>query len=237
MSLLEQLGVNQKNSASYHSELIKKMEPRMTELFRQMKSVIDPTDYDLVIGDEFSGRIPTYISLRVLRELNGDGFPFGVLFKPEENVPSAEKLVSKLDINYEYVKKALFVTEYVSSGRKMRRIKRDLGELGIRFDVLCLESHPDVSKDDIRRMGEVDDATNIFYVERELHEEPILISYKYNLLGFPTRLDKQDSYTLKEDERLPQAKETKSDLVTISNTILNKVFDISDPRYLSRYKA
>ena len=122
-------------------------------LVERLKESIDNGDYDMLIGDDASGRLPTLALRGVINERNRKLCPdlklseseiktrFVAGGQNEENKEELKKALEKL--KPEIKKKALVVTEYIQSGESMARISKLLENLGISFDVAAFTSEKD----------------------------------------------------------------------------------------------
>jgi hypothetical protein len=125
------------------------LESLILPLVKKLKESIDKGEYDMLIGDDASGRIPTLILRGVIndrnRKLNPDlkssESEIKTRFVAGGQLRSIEQLKSAIEkLRPEVKKKALVVTEYIYSGKSMERFSSILKNLNIPFDIATLKS-------------------------------------------------------------------------------------------------
>jgi hypothetical protein len=121
----------------------KELELLVLPLIEKLKENIDKGEYDMLIGDDASGRIPTLILRGIINERNS-GSQIKTRFVAGGQLRSSVELKATIGkIKPEIEKKALVVTEYISSGRSMEQLSKILKELEIPFDIAALKSEFD----------------------------------------------------------------------------------------------
>lgn len=134
----------------YNFYEIWKLKESVTKLVEHLKPAIDRGDYDTLISDDASGRIPTLILRNIFQKRLKNLHPE---WKPEErragtktffikggrNVSNDQALNSFFTkIKPEIKKKILLVTEYLESGVSMIRILNVLDKIGFDVDIAAL---------------------------------------------------------------------------------------------------
>lgn len=136
----------------YNFRQIERLQKSAEALVQQLKEKIDNEEYDMLIGDDVSGRIPTLILRGVINErrhqLSKDKssqvneiptkFIVGGRAYDVENTEEIIKFLEK--IKPQIKKKALLVTEYMDSGKGMDKMARAFNRAGIDFDVATFAS-------------------------------------------------------------------------------------------------
>ena len=135
---------------TYHfKEVFRELESLIFPLIEKLKENIDKGEYDMLIGDDASGRIPTLVLRGIINVRNRKLHPE---LKPSEaetktrfvaggRVENDKELKSALEkLKLEVKKKALVVTEYIHTGKSIKRFSNILKELGIPFDIATLKS-------------------------------------------------------------------------------------------------
>ncbi len=141
--------------SDYNWEVIRELEAPIGNLVNQLKESIDKEEYDAIIGDDISGRIPTLALRKIfvsrIHELNPNLTAeegreklktfFVVGGHRKQNDRKLLEFFKKIKPNIK--KRLLFVTEYKNSGRSLLRISKLLEKVGIHFDIAAVieESH------------------------------------------------------------------------------------------------
>lgn len=136
--------------SEYHSDKIfKELESLTFLLIEKLKENIDKGEYDMLIGDDASGRIPTLVLRGIINARNRELHP--ELKSSESEIKTRFvagghakndkelKIVFK-KLKLEIKKKSLIVTEYIFSGESMERFSNVLKKLDIPFDIAALRS-------------------------------------------------------------------------------------------------
>jgi len=120
-------------------------------LLNQLKKNIERGEYSAIIGDDFSGRIPTLIIRevidRVYKSRERKSIKTFFLRPPTDDPMSWELLRQQLPKNAAKIKtelkddkpRVLLVTELVSGGRSIEQLLEALNGQGLRADVAALE--------------------------------------------------------------------------------------------------
>ncbi len=131
----------------YNFNEIKELEKPIENLIKELKEAIDKGEYDALIGDDTSGRIPTLILKGIIGKRYESLNPGAGPKEKRESLKTffvvggggSELNTGLVDffkkIKPDIKKKALFVTEYMSYGSSIINIGRFLEEAGIPFDV------------------------------------------------------------------------------------------------------
>jgi hypothetical protein len=167
-------GYQLEESAQIFKELVEKMEPDIAS-----------NEYRMIIGDDVSGRIPTYFFDRFLKKISR------VLDRPEPNtifiagsrhlgrtehddkLKSIKKFIDHKDeiIPKFYEGKALIVTDTVQGGTSLEPLTTALNDKKIRFDIatfgLCSDNPPEILSGYDRFIHSRNDAPDL-YGSREL---------------------------------------------------------------------
>lgn len=129
-----------------HPEIAELKEP-IGRILRQIWPFIIRQEYAVLLGDDYSGRIPTVILGQVINAINIQNdwsqVPM-VFFKGRYNfydISQSEKslLLSNMQLVSELSqRKLLFVTDFISSGATIRSTGRILQESDIKYDVCAI---------------------------------------------------------------------------------------------------
>lgn len=129
------------------------------DIINQLQTKIDCGEYNLIIGEDVSGRIPTLIIERIIKNIYSEkgyakpGTLFfagsGVLDRESEQEKTekiteiltnySKKLSQNKDLAVKPNQRALIVTEFIETGRSMIPLARALEKSGIDFDIAALE--------------------------------------------------------------------------------------------------
>ncbi len=177
----------EKESDYFLPDVFKELEPLTFSLVAKLKENIDKGEYDVLIGDDASGRIPTLILRGVfnarsrklhpeLKDSDSEVVTRFIAGGQVENRKEMEEALKK--IKSENNKKALVVTEYISSGKSMERMSEILNNLGMTFDVAAFISNkekikiPEISRflyGDLSLDNTYEDIPPAFYDKPELN--------------------------------------------------------------------
>lgn len=137
----------------YNFRTIESIEGTSKKLVEDLKESIDNEEYDVLIGDDASGRIPTLLLWNIMKERMREKHPDWDQEKQREalqtyfmaggaigNSNYAELRDFFMKIKPKISKNALLITEYISSGLSISRIGALLEELEIPFDIATLSS-------------------------------------------------------------------------------------------------
>lgn len=146
-----------------------------------LKTIIDDiqkdgTTYDLIIGDDTSGRIPTLIVSKVLNRLNErKGFePISVRFAGGHRLKDYLR-EHEMDVILRRIenkpKRILLVTDYVKSGRTIKDFADFFTVREINYDVACITL--DNEEEYYRKKGRLPAGIN-FYCGEQCHSAPYI---------------------------------------------------------------
>lgn len=154
MKFLEKIPYFGKEKSStetgYKHEEIESIRKPFFSLVEKLKEDIDAETYDVLIGDDASGRIPTVALRNLMAERMRQAHPD---MSPEEDREmlktyfiaggAIDTNTAKLEEFFAKIKptvknRVLFVTEYIASGESVRRIGEMLEEKNIPFDIATL---------------------------------------------------------------------------------------------------
>ncbi len=167
--------VGETKEHSFNIELteIKALEKPMINILDQMREKIDTRQYDSILGDDASGRIPTLILSRAIKNIykkrgqekipaffvaaGGSGSdptffsevggPPGDSGVYEERLAAIEKYVG--EIKEELGKRALVVTDFIDTGATIANLGRILKKQNIKFDVASIAVTSKFSRGDL----------------------------------------------------------------------------------------
>lgn len=121
------------------------MEDSISQLSVQLRDKFARGEYDLIIGDDVTGRFPTLVVAGIAKKISkttGVAFPY-VRFiwasrhmQKEEVEMQINMMLSKLPSARD--KKALFVTDYIGSGETTSRTIKAMSTKGMDVDVATL---------------------------------------------------------------------------------------------------
>ncbi|MEK7121576.1 MAG: hypothetical protein AAB857_02610 [Patescibacteria group bacterium] len=114
------------STPEFHFREIAEIESAMASLVRQLKEKIESGEYDTLISDDIGGRIPTLILRKIIKEHNPDQ-PLGTFFiaSGKTYLPTSadtekyEQLQEHLKKVTDKTKKALIVTQFISTGKTL----------------------------------------------------------------------------------------------------------------------
>ncbi len=210
---------------AFNNEKMHALYPLMENILQKMKED-QRTSYDLVIGDDFSGRIPAYIminTLRLLRQGNISGF----LFKPHRysEVRTTAVMEEELRKRKSEASRALFVTEEIHSGISVNVLGKSLRHLGISFDVAAVSAPRDKVRNSSELLGSPEAR---IYVGHEGIIPPVYLHGDYKMVGLPLHPEIARRTQAAPDylkSALNQAKATKEDIRAMSRDLATKVFE------------
>lgn len=127
---------------------IEELREPLQEVLGKIREKIDGHQYDLIIGEETSGRIPTLVVTRLMKRLYGETEKLQALFfaggRSVHNAAAMEKKYEGIQqslkkvLDSQNAKEALVVTDTILSGGSVQPITDSLKQLGKRFDLLAL---------------------------------------------------------------------------------------------------
>lgn len=146
----------EKEPGAYNIPDMAEIEPAMFELAEKMKDKLLAGEYDYIISDDKSGRIPSLIFKKIMEELKPDkkirilhiaaGRKLALISPRSRQSEKGENIYNQIQSALaKYVKpavshKALVVSEYIHSGRSMENLKNILHAADIRFDIAALNA-------------------------------------------------------------------------------------------------
>lgn len=215
--------------------VVSTIEEPMINLVDQMRANLESGDYDLLLGDDTSGRLPTLVFRNVVKDIygkRGSTEPKTAFVQGGRNVKGEELLRQLVALQGRYQqgdgKKILLVTEYISSGGSLKRITDHLKNNGLGFDVATTYvngSYPDgtdyaqIYKKDL----ELPEGTNVFIGEVAPYGEPPPIYRKASLTGLhPATNWNPYVFALRLDRYTSQdAIDARHDVKVLSQKIIN----------------
>ncbi len=125
------------------SELAIKLPERTVKSFIRLALELrdELPDYDSIVSDESSGRLPALFFRRLIKRIKGDGGALDTSFIAYNNNSRrqvAEKLAEFLKEKKPKWKKTLLVTEYISSGIGISSLIDKMIQQGMDFDLATL---------------------------------------------------------------------------------------------------
>ncbi len=131
-------------------DAIEELRGPIEKLLGELREKIDGGEYQLIIGDDASGRIPTLIFDNLLKRVYKEKgyeppqtlfFAGAQLFKEEEKkvrTSAVSGFLKKGILGKELDGRALIVTDTISSGDALESITVGLKEAGIQFDIVTI---------------------------------------------------------------------------------------------------
>ncbi len=135
------------HEAEYHYQEITELRSSCELLLEQLHDRIEKGSYDLIFGDDASGRIPTMILRDVINRVYHDrgqkipytAFVAGSRFIDEAHIPEkTEKLVQHIKKIVEWndaSERALVVTDTIGTGLSLKALFDALKDNGIEYDI------------------------------------------------------------------------------------------------------
>ena len=154
-----------KESYPYNHPEIAEIEPLMINLVEKIKNNLAGGEYDYIISDDVSGRIPSLIFKKIINSLHpqqkidilhiagGKRFVEIMDIVSGESQPEEGDLIDKANAQEIYNQlqlvlqkkvrpkikgKALLVTEFIETGRSVKALMETLAAAGIKFDIATL---------------------------------------------------------------------------------------------------
>lgn len=134
-------------------EALNELEIPIANLLRKLRPQIEKGEYNLIIGDDASGRIPTLILGEVIKrryEQNELSAPMVRFIAGSTGLYDTATKEHKVDLVKEYLskvkdkmgdsaaKKVLLITDTISEGKSMRVIMQALKENNLRADIVAI---------------------------------------------------------------------------------------------------
>lgn len=150
----------EKSLEYHHREAFKQLEKPTIALVRKLKEAIDKEEYNTLIGDDASGRVPTLILRKVMSDRINIGNPLLSPMEKRESLMTyfvsggqglSDETLGYLKLFFESIKKAgnkkfLLVTEYIQSGRSASKLADILESAGVNFDIASTFIDPEASE-------------------------------------------------------------------------------------------
>ncbi len=223
----------QKKEKNYNIPEMGEIEKAMLDVCNKMKDELIAGQYDYIISDDKTGRIPSLIFKKVIEEMQPNkkisilhlaagrrlARVFEEAYQNEQKNKEAEEVYSRIKNALDkYVKptvknKALVVTEYIHSGRSMEVLKQIMQAADIRFDIATLNSWlaEDLQEPDVKVFSSdfhVDSENPIFSIP----ENYAGIDKGSKILAFPelwskVMKEKGKTFTLDQEKKLKEALE------------------------------
>jgi len=154
----------QKMETEYNIPEMLEIETSMLDLAKKMKSELIAGEYDYIISDEKTARIPSLIMKRVMEELYpdkkisilhiaagrkfypileiaaGQSKPIGIDQAQAQEIRDAVQKALRKYVKPNVKNKALVVTEHIHSGNSIRALNQTMAEAEIDFDIAAMES-------------------------------------------------------------------------------------------------
>lgn len=223
----------EKELIHYNFEELEGLEESAVEMVKRMKAKIDHGDYDILISDDASGRIPTLMLRKIINERNK-------VLHPEQSVkereiktvfisggisPANNEVLQKAfeDLKPEVKKAALLVTEYMSTGESIARIAGLLEKAELSFDIASLTARGNFY-DYLRAFPDVVGNHNLFIGDDTAHY-PGKIWARSDLSGVK-KVIKEVHPVIFFDRETGQEKinKVREDINTLANQALKKVW-------------
>lgn len=207
-------------------EIKKYVENLVLELHKNIES----DKYDVLLGDDASGRILTLILREIINEVRkrkgenekivtkfiagGKGFSWNM-----KKIENAQKLLDKMKLEG---KNVLVVTEYMFDGIGLLRIAKLLSQSGINFDCAVLATRYK-KKYYLKKFSSVFNRKNLF-IGNEQKRMPILYG-DYELAG--VRKGYYDDILTQKNSSIPQEyiNVTRSQVKELSKEIVKEIWD------------
>ncbi|MDO8618313.1 MAG: hypothetical protein Q7R49_00025 [Candidatus Daviesbacteria bacterium] len=174
----EEVAVNQ---GKYETLDIPTIEQPLRILVGQLKNNFENGTYALLIGDDTSGRVPTLIMKNVSDVVTQKrGLPtLPTVFVQAGrylNDEQVQKQIEDLRVRYGSTtqdKKALLITDYIRSGKTLKRLTELFSDNNMGFDVATLDM--DESEEAYRQQGVISPETTVFCGNPgSEHKQPVI---------------------------------------------------------------
>jgi hypothetical protein len=164
--------------SEYHYQEIAELKSSCKRLLEQLHDRIESGSYDLIIGDDASGRIPTLVMRDVIkriyhergRKIPHTAFVAGSRFIDEIRIPEKTKAlaehVRKIAEWHDESDRALVITDTIGMGLSLKPLFDALRENGIEYDIATTSLvHMPEMTDEARKMVERSMGGNLYYGE------------------------------------------------------------------------
>ena len=142
-------------------QAIKELIPPIDTILSEMKEKMQQNTYDMLIGDDTSGRIPTLIFRGVInsiRKENGDE-PIPVFFVRSDygRLPAYDRkrLTQQIRSVEKPTPKALIITDYMSSGLHVRRIGDIVHKSEASYDIAAMSRNNELCQKGLHRHEQI----------------------------------------------------------------------------------
>ncbi len=184
----------------YNIPAMAEIEPAMLDLAEKMKAKLISGEYDYIISDDRSGRIPSLIFKKIMEDLHPDkkisilhiaaGYRLTWVLraisrsvkersKPDykQAEPDYKQILAALNkhVKPAVKNKALIVTEYIHSGESVKALKYVLHQAGLKFDIAAVNA---LEKEDIKEPG-----VEFFYSNQYIGSENPLLANAQDYAG------------------------------------------------------
>lgn len=135
---------SEKSAQEYTYKEIENLEPLALNVVRQLKEAIEKNEYDLIIGDDRSGRLPALILGKIINKYHSDNKSIKTIFIAGGNSGSwseekQDRIVEHIKGVAANLKKALFVTESIGLGGGTISFIESLEKANLDFGIVCFE--------------------------------------------------------------------------------------------------
>jgi len=132
----------------FHFEAIAELEAPMKKIIESMGDSLP--QYDLILGEDASGRIPTLVFSEFLKRVKGKRVPT-YFYSPGHKRGALKRRYVLQEyfgriLAREHPTKPLIVTDYISSGRTMRWTLDAMKQIGMKPDVVAMARYGNYDK-------------------------------------------------------------------------------------------
>ena len=178
-------------------ESIQGLKEPIEKLLVQMHTAIENGEYNLIIGMDTSGRLPTLIFDRIIKHIykqNGNESPT-TIFSPGKYLEyhylgdGKSEIDKQLQTLTDKTKKVLIVDDIVATGRSVKKLAELLDNLGVKFDVATISflGYPGAEEE----MKDILTDQNFFFGEEESEENTHNVYHNREISGvFKSRFSK-----------------------------------------------
>ncbi len=202
-------------SSEIYFEKISELESYEKDLLLKLKENIERGDYQLIIGEDASGRIPALIMRKVINHIyDKHDFPHPQMrfvsgFSGQEE--DSYKIQALKDNLSDFVgAKALVVTEHIASGHSMYQLKTFLESAGIECDLASLALQKDV--------GYYPELGDDLYYAKEERSSPLIYG-RYNMGGVHKK--PENPYATRHANSEEDVVKARSDIENVANNIID----------------
>ncbi len=218
--------VETEGQTSYQTEVASIEEP-MVKICNELAPNFAKGTYGLIVGDDTSGRLPTLAIRAVGSQISmreGASVPTTVFLQSGRYIErdfEVEKQFAQRVLNQEEVfdKKTLLVTDYIKTGKTLKRLVELFKTNGVSFDIAAVGVFKDFSLNELN----LPEDTRVFEGGR-ISEAPT-IANKENLTGLKRHF-MTGKIQLNRDYNQPQSQDVKparEDIGILATRVLSKV--------------